>query len=102
LRFFSFCFHLLFDPKHQQIDNLFLLAVGQRFVFWYLIPFIKAVAAATGAGVLGNEYGMTAHGRLLSVVWNVSRGKAGSDKILAVRPNGFDPLIFYILPILFA
>ena len=48
------------------------------------VPLVQASAATTGAGVLCNEDRMTAHRRLLAVVWDEGGGKAGSDEFFRV------------------
>ena len=94
-------FHLLFNPKHQEVHDLFLPGFAQFYIFGYLIPLVKTVTAAAGAGVLGYEHGMPAHGRLASVVWNHGGGKTSFDKISTVAFDRFKPLFVYILPIFF-
>lgn len=67
----------------------------------YVIPLVKTVTAAAGAGVLGDKHGMTSHGGLLSVVGNGCRSEASGYEIFGVFSDGIQPFVADILPILF-
>jgi hypothetical protein len=63
------------------------LFVGKRSAFGNAVPFFQARAAAYSGGMLGNEDGMAAHGRLSAVVFRFYRGKAFEEKFPAVFQN---------------
>ena len=65
----------------------------------HLPPLREAVAAAAGAGVLGNEHGVSAHRRLLPVVGWIRRGEARADEVLAMAADRSHTLLGDISPI---
>lgn len=87
-------------PGHKQIDNLFLLNVGKFFSFFNLIPFFKAVSAATAAGVLSLKYRMPLCRGLTSVVFREGGSKPISYKILGVAAYGIAALLLDIPSVL--
>ena len=62
----------------------------------HVIPFFEAAAAAAGASVLREEDGVTAHGRLLTVIRDLSGRKTGGDEILRVTADLFKSCLFDI------
>ncbi len=52
--------------------------------------------------MLGNKHRMTAHWRLLAVIWDDRWRKPRSDEVGSMVLNGFHALVHYVLPVLFA
>ena len=52
--------------------------------------------------MLGYKHRMTAHWRLLAVIWDDHRRKPCSDKAGGMALNGVHVPIHYVLPVLFA
>ena len=52
--------------------------------------------------MLGYKHRMTAHWRLLAVIWDNRRRKPRSDKVGGMTLNGVHALVQYVLPVLFA
>ena len=88
-----------FDPRHEEIDDSLLAFGGDGDATRHLPPLREAVAAAAGAGVLGDEHGVSAHRRLLPVVWWIRRGEARTDEVLAMAADCRHPLLGDISPI---
>ena len=65
-----------------------LLRGGEGDAFGYVVPFVQAASAATGAGVLRNKDGVPAHGRLLAVVGGQGGSKPLRHKVLRVLADG--------------
>ena len=74
-----------------------LLFGGEGDAFGHAIPFVKAVAATTGAGVLSNKDGVTPHRRLLAVVLGLGRGKALPYEVFRVSADGWELHLFYVV-----
>ena len=74
---------------------------GEGDAFLDAIPFEKATAATTGAGVLSNEDGVPAHRRLLAVVLGLGRGKALPYEVFRVGADGGEPHLLDIVFVLF-
>ena len=104
-RYYSTCFFLFFEfffyPRHQKVDDLLLRFGGEGDAFLDAIPFEKATAATTGAGVLRNEDGVPAHRRLLAVVLGLGRGKALPYEVFRVGADGGEPHLLDIVFVLF-
>ena len=75
-------FSLPLDPRHEEVDDLLLLLVGERAVERDAVPLVEAAAATAGGGVHGLEDGVAVHGRLLAVVCGVG-GRELSEIIQA-------------------
>ena len=88
-----------FNPRHEEIDYALLPFGGDGDTARYLPPLRKAIAAATGTCVLGDEHGVSAHRRLLPVVWWIRRGEARTDEVLAMAADCRHPLLGDISPI---
>ena len=69
--------------------------------FGDVIPFIEAVAATAGAGVLGDEDGVPAHRGLLAVVWNRGGCKPRRNEVRGVTPKFLFAEFFGVGAILF-
>ena len=52
--------------------------------------------------MLGNKHRMTAHWRLLAVIWDDRRRKPRLDEFGGMTLNGVHVPIHYVLPVLFA
>ena len=89
----------MLDPCHEEIDDALLAFGGDGDAARHLPPLREATAATAGAGVLGDEHGMTAHRRLLAVVGRIRRGEACADEVLAMAADCRHPLLGDISPI---
>ena len=90
---------LAVDPRHQEIHNAGLAFWRDVCSFRNLPPVGEAIAAATGAGMLRFEHGMTAHRCLFSVIGRICRGEACADEVLAMAANRLHALVRDVLPI---
>ena len=88
----SFLLYFLFDPRHEEVYYPLLLAFGEINALSHPIPFFRASSAAAGAGVLGDENGMSPHGGLFSVVVGDGGGEADGNEILCVDADGVKAL----------
>ena len=79
-----------------------LLSIGERCSPSDAVPSFKASAATARARVLRDEDGVTAHRRLLAVIWDDGGSKTGAHKILGVLADGVHPFGGDIRFILFA
>ena len=78
-----------------------MLLFGESDAYGNAVPLVQAPAATAGAGVLCNEDGVTAHRRLLTVVWDEGGGKAGSDEFFRVAAQGLLAEFFGVGSVLF-
>ena len=60
------------------------------------MPFLETFAAATGRGVLGDEHGVSPHGRLPAVVGNDGRGEACAHEVLRMAAQRLRAFAFGI------
>jgi hypothetical protein len=71
---------LVRQPTGDDRDDVSLFVRGQRAPGFDCMPFGKASPTARGGGVLGDEDGMAAHRRLLSIVARDRRREPFSDE----------------------
>ena len=57
------------------------------------MPFEQAPAAAGGSGVLGDEYRVSVHRRLPTVVGNFRRCQPLADKVFGMPADGIEPFL---------
>lgn len=67
---------------------------------WEHGTIFKAAPTAAGTSVLGNEYGVPTHWRLLAVIGYHSRSKALGDKLLSMAADNVHALFPHIFPVL--
>ncbi len=99
LHFLFVFLDLSFNPGHKQFHDSFLFIFCQLTSFWNMIPFIQTAPAATGTGMLGNEDGMSMHGRLFSIIRYFCGSQSGMDKISRMFLNCIHSLFFNIFSI---
>ena len=80
----GFHLHLILDPSHEDLHDIVHLLIGEGPPWWDGMPLHKAGAAAAARRVLGDEDGMAAHRRLLSVIRDLRRREALDDEVLGV------------------
>lgn len=76
------------EPGEEAIDDVVLLGGVQGEAFGDGMPFAEAGAAAAGGGVLCDEDGVAAHGRLFAVVGGMGGGEPGADEVFGVAADG--------------
>jgi hypothetical protein len=78
------------DPPADHLHDVASLGVVERVPGGDVVPARQAGAAARRGGVLRNEHGMPAVGRLTAVVARFGRGQPASDQFLGVSADGRD------------
>jgi len=69
------------EPAIDHGDDVLLLFQGERAPARNAVPLGKALAAAGGGGVLGDEDRVATHRRLLAVIGGLSGREALSDEV---------------------
>ena len=92
--------NLFFYPGHKYRHSILLFFFRQLSSGRYMMPFKETTTAAAACSMLGNEYGMTSHRRLLAVIGNHCRCKAFGNEILRMLTDGSQTLFCNILLIL--
>ena len=84
---------LVVDPAHDRFDDVFLLRCRELATLLDIVPFRETAAAAGCSSMLSHEHGMSAEGRLLSVIAWCSRREALRDEITRMRADYRSSLI---------
>ena len=63
--------NLFFNPCHQYCYSILLLFSCQLSSGRYMMPFEETTTATAACSMLGNEYRMPSHRRLLAVIGNL-------------------------------
>ena len=92
--------NLFFYPSHKYRHCILLFFFCQLSSGRYMMPFEETTTAAAACSMLGNEYGMTSHRRLFTVIGNHCRCKAFGNEILRMLTDGSQPLFCNIFLIL--
>ena len=92
--------NLFFYPGHKYRHSILLFFFRQLSSGRYMMPFKETTTAAAACSMLGNEYGMTSHRRLLAVIGNHCRCKSFGNEILRMLTDGSQPLFCNIFLIL--
>ena len=91
--------NLFFYPSHQYRHYILLFFFCQLYSGRYMMPFEETTTAAASS-MLGNEYRMSSHRRLLAVIGNHGRSQAFGYEILRMFTDGSQPLFCNIFLIL--
>lgn len=75
---------LAVDPPADDVDHVRPLVSRQRSALGNAVPAFEAAAATGGGGVLRDEYGMAAVGRLLAVLVGLGRSQSAGDELVGV------------------
>jgi hypothetical protein len=76
------------DPSADCLHDVASLGVVERVPGGDVVPARQAGAAARRGGVLGDEHGMPAVGRLTAVVARLGRGQPAFNQLLGVSADG--------------
>src|SRR6185437_15461809 len=79
---------LSLDPAHDDVGDVAPLAGGEFVAARDLVVALQAAATARCGGVLGDEHGVIAVGRLLALAARVCRRDARGDQIVSVAADG--------------
>lgn len=88
--------HFAADPFHQKAYDPVLLVLRECSPDGNTVPFVHTAPAAAGAAMHSLKYGMPAHGRLLSVIFRIGRGKPLPYEISCVSFDNGHALLFYV------
>lgn len=77
----------VFNPGHEYCLYIGLLVGGKWTTLRDVVPFRQAVPATASSGMLGEEHGMSAPRRLVSIVRGCGGGKAGRDEVGGMAGN---------------
>lgn len=92
--------HLFLYPCHEYGHGILLSLISELSSCRDVVPLCKAATATTACSVLSQEYGMTSHGSLLSVIWDVYRCQPFGNKVLCVLADSRKPFLFDVFLIL--
>src|SRR5215213_1700984 len=93
LNFFARGRALLFgEPFFEDGEDVAFLFIAERAALLNPVPFLEAAAAAGGRGVLCDEGGVVAHGRLLAVVGGLGGREALVYEVRGVFEHDGQPL----------
>lgn len=73
-----------FQPSFKHGDYILFFQVRERVAFAYAMPFLQAAAAAGGGGMLGDEHGVAAPGRLFAVLGGIGGRQTLLNEILGM------------------
>lgn len=84
---------LAFQPVFEDVSNVALLGNAERVSTLDAVPCSEASAAASGGGVLGDEDGMSAKGRLLPIIGRIGGGEALLDEDTRLAEHLYQALL---------
>ena len=80
---------------HKQVNFLII----QNSTFLYPMPFLNAMPATDGSGMLGNKNRVSFHGSLFTIISRILESYSGFNEINSVLPDCIDSFILDILPV---